>query len=241
MGVSSSKTKSTNKPIYSSQIEGASSSLSNAYNTAAPTIQANSNMLSGLLPGMIDQYKAGDSGINAARGLATDTMGGKYLDSNPFINSGQSNPHLDQMVATTSNNVQNQMGARIAKMGLGPAGSTYQGVVGRQMAESELGMRYGDYNTERDRSSAMYNAERDRMGQMASLTPSLTAADIARVAPMLGIADAAQDPLRAAVGYSSGQGGLLGQYQDQQSKTSNPWGPMLMSGLSNAAAAFAGG
>lgn len=222
MGVSSSKSRTTNKPIYSSQIEGAGNSLTSAYNTQAPKIASNADMISGLLPGMVDSYKAGDAGINAARGYATDVLGGKYLD--------QGNPYLEQMVSTTGNNVQNQLGARLAKMGLGPAGSTYQGAVGRALSDSELGMRYSDYN-----------AERGRMGEMASLTPSLSSADAARVAPLLGVADAAQAPLRAAVGYSSGLGGLLGQYQDTKTKTSNPWGQMLLGGLGNAAAAYAGG
>ena len=29
---------------------------------------------------MIDKYKAGDAGVNAARGYNVDVLGGKYLD-----------------------------------------------------------------------------------------------------------------------------------------------------------------
>lgn len=215
MGVSGGRQK--NKPIYSKEIGGASSALTNAFNVNMPKIQGVTDKVTGLLPDMIEKYKAGDAGVNAARNYVTTTLGGDAT-----------NPHLDDWISLAQDEAQNRMGAKLAKMGLGPAGSTYQGTVGREVAKIGLGARYEDWLR-----------AQDRRAQAAGMAPGIAAADTIQIAPILGAAGTASDPMRAAVGYASGIGGLLGQYQDV--KTKNPWGPALLSGLSNAAAAYAGG
>lgn len=215
MGVSSGK--STTKPIYNKQIEGAAGSLSSAYNSTMPKIQQVTDQVTGLLPGMIEKYKAGDPAVNAARGYVTSTLEGPGT-----------NPNLDAWIAQEQNSAENQLGARLAKMGLSPAGSTYQGVAGREVAKVGLGARMTDWE----------NAQA-RRANAAGMAPGIAAADTIQIAPILGLADTADNPLQAAVGYSSGMGGLLGQYT--QTKTKNPWGQALLSGLSNVAAAYAGG
>lgn len=215
MGVSSGRQK--NKPIYSKEIGGASSALTSAYNAAAPKIQNVTDQVTGLLPGMIEKYKAGDPAVNAARGYVTSTLEGPGT-----------NPNLDAWIAQEQNSAENQLGARLAKMGLSPAGSTYQGVAGREVAKVGLGARMTDWDNAQARRAAA-----------AGLAPGLAAADTIQIAPILAAAGQADAPVRAAAGYSSGIGGLLGQYQDV--KTKNPWGQALLSGLSNAAAAYASG
>lgn len=201
MGISSKKTKSKTTPVYSRQIEGAHSTLSNAYNANAPRVQQTADQLSGLVPGMIDKYKAGDAGVNAARDYNVDVLGGKYLDAG--------NPYLDDMISQTNDSVRNQLGASLAKMGLGPAGTSYQGLVGRKLAENELGLRYGDYN-----------AERDRMANAAGQSAGLAAADAIGIAPLLSTAQlGANLPMDNALRYAAGTGGLLGQYTNTTQKS----------------------
>lgn len=201
MGISSKKSKSKTTPVFSSEIKGAHSTLSNAYNANAPRVQQTADQLSGLVPGMIERYKAGDAGVNAARDYNVDVLGGKYLDAG--------NPFLDDMIAQTNDSVRNQLGASLAKMGLGPAGTSYQGLVGRKLAENELGLRYGDYS-----------AERDRMANAAGQSAGLAAADAIGIAPLLSTAQlGANLPMDNALRYAAGTGGLLGQYTNTTQKS----------------------
>lgn len=216
MGVSNSKSKTT--PVYDKQITGAGKTLSDAYASNAPKIQQMTDSITGLLPGMIDKYKAGDPALNAASGYVTSTL----------ADGGGSNPFLDQWIAQNQNDVSNQLGAKLAKMGLGPAGSTYQALQARELGKVALGARVDDWT-----------AAQARRAQAAGMATGLSAADNARIAPLLGVADVANNPLQAAVGYSSGMGGLLGGYTN--TKTKNAWGPQLLSAASNVAAAYAGG
>lgn len=217
MGISSSK--STNKPIYGKQIEGAGADLTNAYKANAGTIQGNADQLSGLLPGILDRYRNGDAGVNAARDYNVDVLRGRYLD--------QGNPYLNDMIAHSNDDIRNQLQASLGARGL-TGGSDYAGLIADRIAKNTLGMRYADYG-----------AERDRMTNAAGMSPSISAANEIPLQSAFGVSDAAQDPVRAAVGYAAGLGGLLGQYQKVKQK--NAWGPIAAQAASNAAAAFAGG
>lgn len=215
MGLSSSK--STVKPVYGAQIEGASKTLSNAYSSNAPKIQATADSLTGLLPSMIAKYQAGNPALNAASGYVTDTLGGDGL-----------NPNIDAWVSQQQDATGNALGAKLAKMGLNPAGSTYQGLQARELGKVALDARTTDWN----------NAQA-RKAQAAGMASGISSAETASIAPLLSVADVANNPLQAAVGYSSGMGGLLGGYTN--TKTKNAWGPILAQAAANAAAAYAGG
>lgn len=219
MGISSSKSTSTNKPIYSSQIEGAGNTLSNAYNTNAPKIQGVTDQITGLVPGMIEKYNAGNPAVNAATGYITNTLSGDPTH----------NPFLDQQIQMTDNNVRNQTEGALGLRGQ-TGGSSYADIISRNLANNEGTMRYNDYNT-----------EMQRRAQAAGMAPGVAAADTLQIAPLLGVADAAQNPVKAAAGYAAGMGGLLGQYQTTKTKTSQPWGALLAQAAANAAAAYAGG
>lgn len=184
------KSKSSTKPIYSKQIEGAAGTLTSAYNTAAPQIQNATDQTLSLLPGFIEKARNGDPAINAARGYVTDMLGTDTV-----------NPQLDAMVAQSNQDVQNRLGAKLARMGLGPAGSSYQTRQADAVSKNELGMRYGAWND-----------LQARKAQAAGLAPGIAAGDAVSVAPALAIGEAAQNPLQAAAGYGAGLGGLLGQY-----------------------------
>lgn len=204
------KSKSSTKPIYGKQIEGAAGSLTGEFNTAIPKIRDAADQLGGLIPAFVDKARNGDPAINAGRGYITDTIGTDSV-----------NPALDGMVAQTDNNIQNRMGARLAKMGLGPAGSTYQTRMADELSKNELGLRYGAWND-----------LQGRRAQAAGMAPGIAAGDAVSVAPALALAESQQMPVQAAAGYGSGMGGLLGQYVKTKQKGS--LGGML-AGLGGAA------
>lgn len=217
MGMSTSK--STTKPVYGMQLEGAGKTLTDVYNRNAPQIQQNSDMLSGLMPGLAERFTQGDPGVKAAQGYNTDVLSGRYLN--------EGNPYMQGMIDRSNNDIRNQTQAALGARGL-TGGSDYAGLIADRVAKNTLATRYQDYGN-----------ERDRMDQAAGRAPGLSAADYIPLASMLGIADSANDPLQSAVGYTSGLGGLLGQYTNTKQKQA--WGPIIAQMASNAAQAMAAG
>lgn len=210
------KSSSTTKPSKFAKpyITKAGNELNSAYDANSGQIQGATDQVMGLLPSMIDKYKAGDAGINAARGYNVDVLGGKYLD--------QGNPYLDQMIAQSNDDIRNQMQASLGAKGL-TGGSNYADLISKNIAQNTLGMRYQDYG-----------AERDRMATAAGQSPSIAAGDVIQVAPMLSTLEASLTPLQAAGGYASGIGGLMGQYTKttQKQGLGSSLGGLLGAGLS---------
>ncbi|MGJ3630112.1 hypothetical protein AB5I41_30940 [Sphingomonas sp. MMS24-JH45] len=87
MGLSGSKQTSTSKPVlYGSQIEGAANNVNAAYGAQSGKITGITDQLSTLVPGLVEQYKAGgDATTRAATGYNTDVLNGKYLSGNPYL------------------------------------------------------------------------------------------------------------------------------------------------------------
>lgn len=213
------KSKTKTESLYKPEINAASSALSGAYNQAAPNIQKNADAISGLVPGLLDQYKAGDPSLTAAQGYNTDVLSGKYLDAG--------NPYLQDMIDRTNNSVRNQAQASFGSRGQTNGSDYYLGLADR-LAANETGLRYQDYGQ-----------ERDRMGQASAQVPGLIAADNARLDPILSAANASLVPLQAASGYAGGVGGLLGNYTKTTQKGS--LGQMLAGLGGTALSAWAGG
>lgn len=200
MGKKSSK--SSNVPWKAAQpyILGGADAVQGAYNQNAPGIQQATDSITGLMPGMIDKYKAGDAGVNAARGYNVDVLGGKYLD--------QGNPYLQQMIDQSGNDVRNQTQAAMGVRGL-TGGSDYAGLIADRVSKNSLGMRYQDYA-----------GERDRMATASGQSPGLAAADTIQINPLMQALNASMAPMQAAGSYASSLGGLLGGYQTQKSRPS---------------------
>lgn len=212
------KSKSSTKPIYSKEVEGAAGDITSAYRAAQPGLQAGADKFGGIVSSVLDRYNAGDPNITAARGYNADVLGGKYLDAG--------NPYLQDMIDQTGNDVRNGIAASLGTRGL-TGGSDYAGIISRELAKNSAGLRYNDYG-----------AERDRMGQAVSQVPGLIAAENGILDPAFQAYDAQQAPLRAAIGAGSGVGGLLGQYTKTKQKGS--LGAALLQAAGNAAAAYAG-
>lgn len=220
MGLSGSKTTTTNKPIYSGQIEGAANNINSAYATAAPKIQGISDQLGGLVPGLIERYTNGDPTINAAKGYDASVLSGQYLHGSP---------ELDALVSQTNNDVANRTSASLGTRGL-VGGSAMGDIIARALAQNETGLRYTDYNN-----------ERGRMDAASARAPGLAAASELPLASLTSILDAQQAPLRAAVGAGSGVGGLLGPYTTTTQKSSPSLGSLIAQLASSAAQAYAMG
>lgn len=219
MGLSGSKTTTTNKPIYSGQIEGAENNINSAYATAAPKIQGISDQLGGLVPGLIERYTNGDPTINAAKGYDASVLSGQYLHGSP---------QLDALVAQTNNDVANRTSASLGTRGL-VGGSAMGDIISRALAQNETGLRYTDYNN-----------ERSRMDAASGRAPGLAAASELPLASLTSILQAQQAPLQAAVGAGSGIGGLLGQYTTSTQKNSG-LGSLIARIVARGAQAYAGG
>jgi len=201
MGMSSSKTKSTTKPIYSAEVEGAAGNISNAYAAQAPKISAITDQIGGLAPGLVEKFQSGDSGVNAAKAYDGDVLSGKYLDAG--------NPYLQGMIDKTNASTRNGLAASLGTRGL-TGGSDFSGIISRALAENETGLRYQDYG-----------AERSRMDSASGRAPGLAAAGYLPLQSLLEVAQSQQMPVQTAVGAGAGIGGLLGQYTSQK-KTSTP-------------------
>lgn len=220
MGLSSSKTKSTSKPVYSAQIEGAAGNINSAYGAQAPKIAGISDQLGGLVPGLINQFQTGNPNVNAASAYNADVLGGKYLNGNP---------QLDEMVRITGDNTRNGLAASLGTRGL-TGGSAFGDIITRALAQNETGLRFNNYNT-----------ERGRMDSAAAQAPGLAAAQYLPITAIQDILQSQQAPLQAAVGAGNGVGGLLGQYTNSTTKSSPSLGAIIAQIAGNAAQAYAGG
>jgi hypothetical protein len=216
MGFSSSK--STTKPIYGSQIEGAANTLNGAYNANAPRIQGYSEQIGSMIPNLLDRANNGDAATNAASSYITSTLSG----------DPSQNPYLDQMIDQTNTSVGNKTRAMLGTRGLA-GGTAIADILSRNLANNEGGMRYNDWN----------NAQQ-RRAQAAGMAPGVSGARSQSISDLLGTAQTAgMMPIQAATANAAGIGGLLGQYT--QTKQSNPWGPAFGQFLSSLAKTSAGG
>ncbi|WPZ05487.1 tail fiber domain-containing protein [Pelagerythrobacter marinus] len=166
----------------------------------------------GLHEDLLARFRDGDPTIDAAKGYLTDTLTGDPTQ----------NPYLDDMIAQTNDSVRNQLQAKMGTRGL-TGGSDYYGLIGRELAKNETGLRYTDYD------KAM-----DRKTQAAGLAPGVTAAEYIPVAGAMEAGQAgAMLPLQGALANSAGVGGLLGQYQNVKGtqKQSGSFMDMLGMGL----------
>lgn len=220
MGLSSSKTQTTTKPVFSPQIEGASNAVTGAYNAAAPGIAASAGAIGGTVPGLIDKFNTGDPNVNAAQGYNQDVLSGKYLTGNP---------QLDQIITNSNNDTRNGLAASLGTRGL-TGGSDFAGIITNALAKNDTNLRYTDYNN-----------QMGRMDQASALAPSLAGASYLPLTAAISAAQAQQAPVQAAAGMGSSIGGLLGQYTNTTQKSSPSLGSLIASLASSAAQAYAGG
>lgn len=220
MGLSSSTTKTSTKPVYSAQLEGAANNVSSAYNAAAPGIAQSASAIGGMVPGLLEKYTNGDPTVNAAASYDRDVLSGKYLHGSP---------ELDAIVGQTNDHTRNGLEASLGTRGL-TGGSAFGDIISRALAQNESGLRYTDYNN-----------QMGRMDTAAANAPSQAAASYLPLTAAISAAQAQQAPVQAAAGQASAVGGLLGQYTNSTQKQGMNIAQLIAQLAGNAAQAYAGG
>lgn len=202
-----SKSKTSTKPVYSAQVEGAASNISNAYNAAQPGITSTANSLASAVPGLMESYRAGDPNVKAAMGYNSDVLSGKYLS--------EGNPFLQGQIDQTNDGVRNGLASSLGTRGL-TGGSAFADIISSNLAKNENNLRYNDYNT-----------ERTRMDSAASQAAGISAGQYQPLSVIQSILQSQQAPVQAAAGAGSSIGGLLGQYTNGTQTQSNGIGGLL--------------
>lgn len=214
------KSTTTNKPIYSGQIEGAANTVTGAYNQAAPGLQAGANQFGSIRDSILARYNAADNPLNAARSHYSNVLSGRYLGGNP---------ELDAVVGRVGDDIRNQVGASIGTRGL-TGGSSHSGIVGREVGRAASDLRYEDWAN-----------QLARMDNAAASVGSLGQAESAMLDPAIRAYQAQTAPLLAAQDYGNTIGGLLGQYQTVKQKQSGGLGGMLAGVAGSALSGWASG
>ena len=216
MGLSSSTTKVEPWKQAQAPIMAANSAVAGTYGANSGKIQGYADQIGGLIPSMVAKYQQGDQGINAARDWMTNTLQGNGT-----------NPNLQAMIDQSGNDMARSINANIGTRGL-TGGSVQQHILGKELSNNALGLRYNDWN----------NGQQRQM-QAAGMAPGLAAADTIQIAPLMAAAQAAGGlPMDAASQYAGATGGLLGQYTT--TKQSQPWGGALLGAISGGLGAYTG-
>lgn len=217
MGLSGSTktTTSTVKPVYESQIMGGVNAYTDAFNNNRPNVAGIQSILSGLVGTAADNY-GNNPLMKAAKGYSLDTISKPYSSSD----------FLDPMVALAGRNIANQTTASLGTRGL-TGGSQMAKILAGKLADSEIGLRYQDYNN-----------WQNRQAQAASMVPGLASADATNLTSLLGLSDSAANlSTDNAARYAGTIGSILGQYTNgkQVEKSSGGLGGLLGSVLGSVA------
>lgn len=192
------KSKSSTKPVYSKQIEAAAADARSVYNQAQPGLLNITNAVQSGIPGLAEKAFGTDPTIDAAQGFARDTIGGKYLDNNPYV---------DEMARNAREGVGDSINSYFGKIGRVGSGLHMEDL-GRGLSEAELGVRSG-----------IYNSERGLQNNAAAMVPGLNQAQYNGVGALLDAANVgANIPYVGSNNLSSNIGGLLGQYTNTTQK-----------------------
>lgn len=194
-------------------ILGAANAIRGNVAAQQPHLDEMAGNIRSYLPGLAEKAFGPDAGIDAAKGYATDVLGGKYLNGNPY---------MDDMISQMGDSVMNRVNSSFGRSGRSLSGN-HAGVAARELTDGEARLRYGDYE-----------AERNRMGQMTGLMPGLTAAEVARVAPYLAASQTAANIPFAGTQQLGQVGAMMSPYSTQTTTQSggSPLLGLLGAGLS---------
>jgi hypothetical protein len=167
----------------------AANTVQDVYGQNAGNLANISGQVSGVLPGLIDRFSAGDQGVNAAGGYVSDVLGGKFMGGNPW---------LQGMIDKTAGDVTSRVGAAYGSRG-SFGGTAHTTALGKALAEAELGLRYGNYSD-----------EVNRMGSAAGMAPSIAQARYTGLPEILQTSGlAAELPYAGVNALSGGLGNLF--------------------------------
>ena len=215
MGKKSSKTTTKSEPWAPAQgaITNAIGQVQNVVGQNQGNLQNIASGIQSYLPGLGQQAFGQNPMLGAANNYATDVLGGKYLNSNPY---------MDQMVGQTANDVQDRVNSLFGHSGAS-LGTQHAGVMTQQLANAENQLRYGNYS-----------AERQNQQQAASMAPALYGSQFAGVTPYLAAAQTGATLPYAGISALNPIIGLASQGGTQQGTQPGGWGTDLL----NAAASI---
>lgn len=212
MGLSSSKSKTTNDPWAPAQ----------PY--ILKNLQQQDAVFSGSQPDLMNAAAGqratygrvapgAEQGIIGSQNLVNRNLNGDNLNGNPY---------LDAILGRTRNDVTNQVNDQFGMAGRYGSGA-HQQVLERTLADAENQARFGNYNTER-------GYQQDAIGQSGNLMQgSQSLLNNAAELPWIGVQAANGAVRQASQGYGT------------QTTTSNPaWGQMLLGAASGGANALIG-
>lgn len=216
MGKKSTKTTTSNEPPKWAKpyLTGAASTIQNTVANNQGNLDQLAGNIRGFLPGLGEKAFGEQPGLNAATGYATDVLGGKYLD--------EGNPYLQGMIDSTNSDVSDRVNAMFNKSG-SALGTRHAGVLTKELANAENGLRYTNYGN-----------ERNAMTQAAGMMPGLNSAQYAGVAPYLAAAQTAGGLPYQGIGNLGMIGGLFGGYGTQTGSQPGGWGTQLASAAATA-------
>jgi hypothetical protein len=212
------KSKSSTKPVYGAQIEGAARDAQGVYNANAGNLASMTQGINAQIPGLTARAFGDQPGVAQAQQYAQDTIGGNYLNNNPYV---------DRMATQAREGAGDSINSYFGKIGRVGSGDHMERL-GQGLSEAELGVRSG-----------IYGQERQMQQGAAGMVPGLAQAQYGGIPYAMQAAQSAAELPYAGVNNNSRNiGGLLGQYTN--TTQTNPWGPMLLQAAGNAANAFAG-
>lgn len=223
-----SKSKTKNEPWAPAQpyiLQGLKNTQ-DVFNQQQPRLDSMGDTAYGLFNQLAPNAMGPNQFTMGGQGMLSDTMGGQYLESNPFANP-EGNPYMDAMIARGSKGITDRVSSLFSGAGRYGSGA-HQGVLGDTLADYDTGIRYQGY---RDAQGA-YDAERQRMMQAASLVPSLRSAEFAGVPETLGaLGSAAEIPWYGVNAYTGNIRGNSAGYGTQTTTTGGGLGGALAMGL----------
>jgi hypothetical protein len=149
------------------------------------------------LRGIESQARAGQPITQAAGNLATSTLQGGFLGSNPYMNqlnqfAGGQNPHLDAQFNRAAMATQGQLASQFA--GAGRNVDQSEGNRAQQLNDLATSMYGGAYENDRNRAlqatgmqAGLYGDERNRQMQTLGLSPALGQAQYGDLDRLLGV------------------------------------------------------
>lgn len=167
-----------------------------AAGTAMPSSATTANLLNGGYDNPAMGYDAAVSGgrylgANPGSGLYADTIAGKFLDSNPWVES---------LAGASADRAQRAVNARFAASGMGEGVSTpYADILSKNVLDAGNSVRYANYDAERSRqlqaagaADAAFANERGNMDAANARTSSNYQSMIAQILQAAGLADQSQ-------------------------------------------------
>lgn len=115
------------------------SQIANTYQQYAGSTEDATAGLSGLSDRISENYAAGQPAADAGRDYYADAIAGRYLNNNP---------HINQMVGQMREGTTDAVTSRMALGGRYGSG-VHQGVLARELSNSENQLRFNAYNQER--------------------------------------------------------------------------------------------